>query len=54
MNQDEQKEWWQAIGKAAKAVFRLVLTVVSLITKFSAIFFAKISEWTISLSDRMA
>ncbi|GEM_PF-5102172 len=54
MEKQERKEWLKAIGKAAKAIFRLVLTVTSLITKFIAIGCAKISDWTILLSDRLA
>lgn len=54
MEKQEQKEWFRAIGTFLKAMSRLVLTVISVITKFIAIGMAKVSELTISLSDRLA
>lgn len=54
MENQERKEWFQAIGKFLRAMSRLFLTVVSVITKFIAIGMAKVSELTISLSDQLA
>lgn len=53
MNQD-QKEWWKAIGNALKALSRLTLSLIGLVTKFFGIAFIKLAEWCELLSDKLA